>query len=225
MGVDWTEVNERRISEKTQEIRLYCSRKKADMTPRSFELAQISFGRLLDNISDRNPQSAPICKTIQRSMESQDEVIATCSEKQAAILARGVVYNYIGDDLDLYPITAEQKLLRSKVRNLGVCDIPKDEMTTKDFIFVASAIAEGENISKTTMRAVFEWFGEIGLDPIQTRVYSVLLSKQEPMSLTALPQQNLFGADYRKAAKALVEKGFISELPGNMYCVTETTIA
>ena len=224
MSVDWTEVNERRISEKTQEILLYCSRKKADMTPRAFVLAQISLERLLDNISDRNPKSALICKTVQRSMESQDEVVAICSEKQAAVLARGVVYNYIGDDLDLYPITAEQKLLRSKVRNHGECDIPKDEMTTKDFIFVASAIARGEDFSKTTMRAVFEWFGEIGLDPIQTRVYSILLSKQEPISLTILPQQNLFGADYRKAAKALVEKGFISELPGDLYCVTETTI-
>lgn len=225
MGVDWTEVNERRIGEKKQEIRLYCSLRKADMTPRAFELAQISFRRLLDNISDRNPQAAPICKTILRSMESQDEVIATCSEKQAVILARGVVYNCIGDDLDLYPITAEQKLLRSKARNLGICDIPKDEMTTKDLIFVAAAIAEGENFSRTTMRNVFEWFGEIGLDPIQTRVYSVLLSKQEPMSLASLPQQSLFGADYRKAVKELVERGFISEFPGNMYCVTETTIA
>lgn len=225
MGVDWTEVNERRISEITQEIRLYCSRKKVDMTPRAFELAQISFGRLLDNISDRNPRSTIICSTIQQSMESQDEVIATCSEKQAAILARGVVYNYIGDDLNLYPITAEQKLLRSKARNLEVCDIPKDEMTAKDFIFVASAVAGGENFSRKTMRAVFEWFGEIGLDPIQTRVFSVLLFKQEPMSIAALPQYYLFGADYRKAVKELVEKGFISELPGNMYCVTETTIA
>ena len=204
---------------------MYCSQKKNEMTPRAFELAQISLGRLLDNISDRNPKSALVCKTVQRSMESQDEVIAVCSEKQAAVLACGVVYKYIGDDLDLYPISAEKKLLRAKARKSLECDIPKDEMTTKDFLYVASAITGGENFSRTTMRAVFDWFGEIGLDPIQTRVYSVLFSKQEPMSLKSLPQQNLFAAEYRKAAKALVDKGFISVLPGDLYCVTETTIA
>ncbi len=225
MSVDWSEVNERRIGEKTQEILLYCAQKRSSMTPRAFDLARLSFGRLLDNIADRNPKSSLVINTIRRGMESQDDCIASCTEKQAAVLARGVVYNCIGDDLDLYPITAERKMLRSKVRQQTECNIPIDEMTVKDIIYVASAITEGVNFSKPTMRAVYEWFQQIGLDPIQTRVYSVLFIKAEPMPLNSLPQHSMFSTEYRKAAKDLVEKGFISELPGNLYCVTETTIA
>ena len=93
MYVDWAEVNERRIGEKTQEIQLYCAQRKESMTPRAFDLARLSFERLLNNISERNPKSSSVCKTIQRSMESQDDCIAYCTENQAAVLARGVVYN------------------------------------------------------------------------------------------------------------------------------------
>lgn len=225
MYVNWAEVNERRIGEKTQEIRLYCAQKKQNMTSRAFDLARLSLERLLDNISDRTPRSKYAVKAVRESMTTQDECIALCSEKQAASLARGVVYNYIGDDLDLYPITAEKKLLRAKVREQKECNIPIEEMTTRDILFVAASICEGENYSKSTMRAVYEWFKEIGLDPIQTRIFSVLFLKGEPMPINAIPQQTLFYAEYRKAAKALVEKGFISELPGDLYCVTETTIA
>lgn len=225
MAVNWTEVNERRIGEKTQEIRLYCAQKKDSMTPRAFDLAQLSFGRLLDNISERNPKSGNLCDAIRRKMESQDEFVAICSEKQAAVLARGIVYNYIGDDLDLYPVTAESKLSRSKVRGFSECNIPKDEMTVKDFIYVASAITEGENFTKETMRCVYDWFQEIGFDPYQTRVFSVLFIKNQPLSIRSIPQNNLFSSEYRKAAKSLVEKGFICEFPGELYCINETTIA
>lgn len=225
MSVDWSDVNERRIGEKTQEILLYCAQKKSSMTARAFDLARLSFSRLLDNIADRNPKSSLVINSLRRGMESQDDCIASCTERQATVLARGVVYNYIGDDLNLYPITAEKKLLRSKVRQQTECNIPLEEMTVKDIIYVAYAITEGENFSKPTMRAVYEWFQQIGLNPIQTRVFSVLFIKAEPMSLNSIPQHNMFPTEYRKAAKELVDKGFISELPGNLYCVTETTIA
>lgn len=225
MYVNWAEVNERRIGEKTQEIWLYCAQKKQDMTSRAFDLARLSIERLLDNISDRTPKSKYAVSAVRESMTTQDEFIALCSEKQAASLARGVVYNYIGDDLDLYPITAEKKLLRVKVRKQNECDIPIEEMTTRDIIFVAAAITEGEIFSKATMHTVYEWFNEIGLDPIQTRVFSVLFIKGVAMPLNSIPQQPLFYSEYRKAAKALIDKGFISELPGHLYCVTETTIA
>ena len=161
MYVDWTEVNERRIGEKTQEIHLYCAQKKELMTERAFDLARLSLVRLMNNITERNSRSSSVCKAIQQSMDNQDDCIAYCTENQAAVLARGVVYNCIGDDLDLYPITAEKKLFRTKLRDLPVCDIPKDEMTVKDFIYIASAIAEGENISTATMLSVFEWFRDI----------------------------------------------------------------
>ena len=224
MPVNWTEVNERRISEKTQEISLYCAQKRTDMTPRGFELAQLSFEKLLDNIVERNPKAASICKSIRNSMSEGSNQVAKCSMKQAECLARDVVFNYIGDDLNLYPVSAERKLNRAKVRGLQECDIPKDEMTIKDTIFVVYAFANGEDFSKRTMRNAFSWFQEIGMDPIQARVFSYLFIKQKPLSLKELPQQALYSSKYREAAKALVKTGFISELPGELFCITETSI-
>ena len=224
MAIDWVEVNKRRIGEITQEIRIYCAQKRKDMTPRDFELARLSFEKLLDNIVDRNPRAESLCNSIRMGMRKHKTQVASCSEMQAECLARDIVYNYIGDDLNLYPVSAESKLNRAKVRGLQQCDIPKDEMTVRDIIFVVYAIANGENFSKRTMKDAFDWFREIGMDPIQARVYSVLFIRREPMSLKAIPQQNLFISEYRNAAKSLVEKGYIFELPDGNYCVTETVI-
>lgn len=225
MSVNWAKVNSRRVGEKTQEIRLYCAQRKIDMTPRAFELARLSLWELLDNIIQRDLRYAPITKVVRQSMDDQEEFVARISKKQAGKLARAIVYNYIGDDLNLYPVTAEKKLLRAKVRGLTECHIPKEEMMTSDYIFVVYALTEGENFSKLTMRMAFEWFQEAGMDPIQARVFSVLFTKREPLSLKAIPQQSLFASEYRKAAKALVKTGFIYELPGELYCITETTIS
>lgn len=225
MPVDWKAVNERRISEKSQEIQLYCSQKRQSMTPRAFDLARLSLERLLDNIGDRTPRVNYALKAVRQSMSTQDVFVAECNGQQAEALARGVVYNYIGDDLNLYPITAEKKLTVSKARKQMVCNIPIEEMTPRDIIYVTAAVAEGENFSKPTMLAVYEWFKEIGLDPTEARIFSLLFLQGKPVSLSSLPQYNLFSSKYRSAAKALAEKGFICELPGNLLCVTETRIA
>ena len=157
-------------------------------------------------------------------MRKHKTLVATCSKKQAESLARYIVYNFIGDDLNLHPVGAESKLNRTKVRGLQQCDIPKDEMTVRDTIFVVYAIVNGESISKRTMKDAFDWFQEVGLDPIQARVFSYLFIKQEPLSLRAIPQQELFSSEYREAARALVKTGFIYELPGDLFCITETAI-
>lgn len=224
MSVDWKYENERRISEKTQEIRLYCDQKKSSMTPRAFDLARLSFMQLLDNIADRDRFASDIVESIRRGMDFQEDFIALITEKQAGVLARGIVYNYIGDDLNLYPVTAEKKLLRAKSRNMTVCDIPIEEMTVRDIIYVASAITEGENFSKPTMLAVFKWFQNIGLSPVQSRVFSVLFRIGKPTPLRSIPQYSIFAAEYREAAIALIGKGYICELPGGLFCVTETVI-
>ena len=93
MSTDWTEINERRIGEKTQELLLYCSQKKEDMTSRSFDLARMSLRHLLDNIADRDPYHKGIPNTVKDSMEKQDVVVAQCSEKQAACPARILIKN------------------------------------------------------------------------------------------------------------------------------------
>lgn len=225
MAMDWNEINERRISEITQEIRLYCAQKKSIMTPRAFDRARRSFDDLLDNIAQRNPKSIGVVKSLKKSMERQEECIADCSELQAKCLARGVVYNKIGNDLQLYPITAKKKISLALARGLKECDIPIDEMTDKDIIYVASAITEGERLSKATTLNVFNWFKERGLEPMETRVFAYMYKRQVPVSIKSLPQQEVLGAEYRNAAKSLVDKGFIRELPDNMYFATETITA
>lgn len=66
-------------------------------------------------------------------------------------------------------------------------------------------------------------FSRLGLTLFKL-VYSVLYMKAAPMSLKSMPQQTILAAEYRKVAKELVAKGFIAELPGEKYCITETTI-
>ena len=197
------------------------------MTVRSFELARLSLERLLDNIADRDRYSmaADVVESIRRGMVLQDDFVALCTEKQATILARSIVSKSIGDDLNLYPISAEKKLLRAKVRGFEECDIPKEEMTVQDYIFVASSIAEGENYSKTTMRTVYDWFRELDLSPTQARVFAILFRSNKPRSIKSFPQFELFHLEYRTALKDLANKGFICKFPDETYCVTETIIA
>ncbi len=227
MDSHWPQINSKRIREKAQEIQLYCAQKWDHMTPRAFELARLSFERLLENIAKRDKYSmaASVAEDIIHEMDALDDYVARCSEKQAIILARSIVYKCVGDDLNLYPVSAEKKLLRSKARGFRECDIPKEEMTVQDFLFVASSIAEGENYSKSTMRAVYDWFREIGLTPTQARVFSILFRSNKPRSIKSLPQYEIFHLEYRNAVNELVNKGFICKLPDDLYCVTETIIA
>ena len=209
--MDWTEVNERRIKEKTQELMIYCAQKRCDMTARGFELARISLDRLLDNIVARNSGYSSIPETVRRSMEHQDICVAECSENQAASLARTIVYKCIGDDLDLYPVSASKKLLRSKARGYEILDIPKDEMTVRDRFFVMYSIVSGEQFSRSMQMELTTWFRDLGLDVYQAQVYSVIFHLERPVSIKALPRQSQFRTDYRKAAKTLVEKGLLRE--------------
>ena len=221
MSVNWKEVNTRRISEISQEIQLFCAKKKTEMTPRAFALARLSLGQLLDNITDRNPGYTKTPEAVRSSMNNHNNCIATCTDWQAATLARTVVYTCIGDDLNLYPITAEDKIQRAKIRNQPACDIPFDELTSNDIIYIVAASAKGENISSNTMISVFDWFKDIGMDPIQARVFSILYIAKKPIHIKSFPQQSLFSAEYNRAAKALVNQGFIYRIEDDKYCVTE----
>ena len=57
MDSHWPQINSKRIREKAQEIQLYCAQKWDHMTPRAFELARLSFERLLENIAERDKYS------------------------------------------------------------------------------------------------------------------------------------------------------------------------
>lgn len=150
-------------------------------------------------------------------MESQDNCIAVISEKQAGVLARGVVYNYIGDDLNLYPISAKDKLNRSKIRGNKDCDIPSDELTDNDIVYVMFASTMDERFSGKTISAVNDWFKQYGLNHFQAMVYSVYQYTDGARSITSLPQQSVFGLDYRIAAKELLDKGFLRQIERGVY--------
>lgn len=224
MPVDWNEVNERRIGEKKLELRNYCSQRKEDMTPRAFEMARISLINLLDNITDRNTNYSGIPETVKRSMDSQDNVVAICSEKQAESLARTIVYKAIGDDLNLYPVTAEQKLQRTKVRKMDVCSIPDCEMVFKDCMFVVFAVMQGANFSRETMISCFKRFQQHQLNPIMARVYTGVYFKGSSARIDSLPQYSMFSADYRKAAKDLVAKNLLKTEDNIVYTITDTKL-
>ena len=214
------DVRERRISEKTQEILLYCSQKKSSMTPRAFDCARSSLITLLENIADRDPKYAGIPRTVIKSMEKQEECIAKCSSKQAESLATTIVSRGIGDDLDLYPISAEQKLNRSKVRGFIECDIPIDEMTYKDKVFVVWATFN-EKFSFKTFAAVRDWFKELGLDINQARVYAALYFSESPLPINSLPQYILLRDEYRDAIKTLLERGIVNKDQEGRFYLTE----
>ena len=221
MPVDWNEVNVRRISEKTQEIRLYCAQRWCDMTPRSFELARISLSNLLDNLMDRNKMYANIPKTIKLSMNRQRDCVAVCSEKQAACLARTVVYDCVGDDLNLYPVKAEQKLQLSKKRGESSCRISEDEVMPWDCLYIVYSLTKGENYTKDTMTAVFSRFQKAGFDPFMARVYSAYFFSINPIIISALPQFSIFLYKYNTAARALVERGYLVSVDTDIYKVTD----
>ena len=191
------------------------------MTPRSFILAKISLERLLDNVIERDPNYSSFPVIVKKSIEEQDDCIALCTEKQASLIARSIVYKCIGDDLDLYPISAEQKIQKSKARGESVCTIPFDELTDEDIKYVTYASAKGENISQKTMTPIFEWFKEFDFDSFQARVYCTLYYSNKPLNISAIPKAAMFYAEYRKAAESLVEQGYLKKNSTNEYEIVE----
>ena len=225
MPTNWNEVNDRRIGEKTLELRNYCSQRRICMTQRAFDLARISLSQLLDNIRDRDEAYGGIPDSVKRSMDNQDIVVAECSEMQANALARTIVYKCIGDDLNLYPVTAKQKIRTSQARGFKECNIPKDEMTFNDILFVARAIAMQVNISRNTMVAVFQELRQYGLDPYMARVYGYYSFNSRPEAITSLPGQANFGSEYKKAARKLMEMGYLQVLDDGKYQVSAKELA
>ena len=221
MAVDWNEINDRRIGEKTLELKLYCSRRRDEMTPRAFELARKSLSVLLDNILERNWGFPDVPCRVGSTMTTQNEYVAICSENEAKNLARTIVYKSIGDDLNLYPITAEGKLQRSKIRGFGACSIPADEMTFKDCMYVVYAIMKGENFSPETARACFNRFEKHNMTPLMARVYAGIYYNNGTAEIASLPQFSKFISEYRGAAKELASLGFLHKNDNDVYSFTE----
>lgn len=220
MPTNWTEINERRIGEKKQELLIYCSTRRDSLTQRSFELARESLKPLLGNLMDRNSGYEGIPNSVWRSMEIQDEVIAKCSEKQAEAMAKTIVLKGIGDDLNLYPLTAEQKIQRAKQQH-RVCFIRIDEMTLKDMLFVSRAHRMGDNISPDTMRPLYRFFDDsYGFTPYMVQVYACLYYADGPKNIRSLPGYAQSSDRYHTAAKELLRRGFISQ-NDNEYALTD----
>lgn len=220
----WDEINDRRIEEKTQEVLSYCAQKKGTMTIRSFELARLSLEHLLDNITERDYTHAGIPKMVKESMIYQEDVVAECTLNQAASLARSIVYKAIGDDLNLYPVTAEKKLSRSKQRGEKLCNIPANEMTVKDYLFVAKSLSDGEAFTKGTALNVFFIFNDYGFDPMMTRVFASYAYFRGPKPLSALLLQSVLGTDYRKPAEKLVSMGVMRKVSDKDYELAEDAL-
>ncbi len=217
---NWTEINERRIGEKTQEVKNYCAQRRDSMTPRAFERARISLAYLLDNLMERNPAYSGIPETVKNSMNKNIDTVAECSDEQALSLARTIVYNAVGDDIRLYPVTALQKIQKSRARGEQV-NIPADEMTARDFLTVARAITEGVEISQETTLSVFKKFNDEGFDPYMTRVYGYVAFSTKSFNIKSVPGFSTFGSEYRKAAESLTKLGFFVKNQDGQYQITD----
>lgn len=169
--MDWTEINERRISEKSQEIYNYCKQRKEDMTPMAFNKAKISLGELLQNLSDRDRFENGVAQTVKRSIDTEKDIVARCSEKQAEALAKVVVHQGVGDDLGLYPVSGKKKVERDiaymkrtgqKMGNpWGI-----DELTEKDMLYFIRQHLDGVCLSTKTLPSIYKYFIEhFSLDP------------------------------------------------------------
>ncbi len=194
------------------------------MTPRSFELAKISMAKLLDNIAERNWKFPWVARKVKESIDSQNSIVAVCDKIQALSLAKSIVYNKIGDNLNLYPITASQKIAKAKNDKLLECDIPSDELTEQDMVYIAYARTQGESLSNRTFQTSIKWFAQHNLDPIEAMVYSVYQYTEGCVSISSLPQQSILGPDYKKAAKSLVQKGYLYQLENGLFKSTGKSI-
>ena len=203
---------------------LYCSRCKNQMTPRTFEKAQESFEKLLDNIRDRNMAYSVIPERIKDSIDGENKCVANISERQAVVLARTIVYKGVGDDLNLYPITAEDHLQRSKLRGSSECSIPDDEMLFEDCMYVINEMMKGANFSRETMTSCFNRFRKFNLDPNMSRVYAGIYYNNGPVEIESLPGFQTLVKEYRKAAKDLVDLGYLKTEDNIFYSLTEKKI-
>ena len=226
MSANWAEVNEKRISEKTQEILLYCNQKASLMTSRAFELARISFSQLIDNLVQRNIKLTGIAKAIKQSMESQNSCIAICSEQKADLMAKTIVYDYVGNDLNLYPVSAKQKLQRSQARKEQLCVIPLEEMTFKDCLFVIYSSLYNNSIqfSRETINSAYTVLEQKGLSRLQANIYAFLCVKGTRIRLIEIPNYSILSTDYRLAAKGLLENGVINEVEPGFFSLAEKTL-
>lgn len=178
--MDWTVINERRISEKRQEIYNYCRQRKGDMTPEAFIKAKLSLGNLLQNLSERDRYKSGVAQTVNRSIDTVTDIVATCTEDQADALAKIVVYQAVGDDLDLYPVSGEKKVERDiaymrrtgqKMGNpWGI-----DELTVKDMLFFIRQHIQGVCLSTKTLPLIYRYFiDNFSLEPAAAKTVAYI---------------------------------------------------
>lgn len=154
-----TEFNEARVAEKAQEIFNYAGLSCDDLTEKAFEKAKDSFRDFMRNVCDRDRYKLRIIRQVLDSVDSNHDNVAWCDRDTSVKIANVAVYQWMKDDLNLYPENAEKKIGRDRVNgrltNWGV-----DEMTVRDMLYFAKAHAERENISTVTMPKVYAALSE-----------------------------------------------------------------
>lgn len=154
-----TEFNEARVAEKAQEIFNYACLSCDDLTEKAFEKAKDSFRDFMRNVCDRDRYKLRIIRQVLDSVDSNHDNVAWCDRDTSVKIANVAVYQWMKDDLNLYPENAEKKIGRDRVNgrltNWGV-----DEMTVRDMLYFAKAHTEGVDISRATMPKVYQALAE-----------------------------------------------------------------
>lgn len=150
------------------------------MTPEAFKKAKLSLGNLLKNLADRDRFAKEVAQTVDKSIDTEKDIVANCSEKQAEVFAKVVVYNAVGDDLGLYPVSGEKKVERDiaymkrtgqKMGNpWGL-----DELTEKDMLYFIRQHINGVCLSTKTLPSIYKYFIEhFSLDPAAAKTVAYI---------------------------------------------------
>lgn len=193
--MDYKEINERRISEKTQEVFNYCRQSHVSMTPEAFRKAKESMKRLLENVKDRDKYSLNSIKKVLESIDNQDNTVAICDSEQADKIAKVIVYQYIGDDLNLYPVSGRAKIDKDKAKNKPT-DYSINELTINDMLlFINAHTKQYCNLSNKTMPAIYKYFQEhYDFDNYMSKIIAQLYFKPDNKHKIKYWQNNNAGA-------------------------------
>ena len=94
-------------------------------------------------------------------------------------------------------------------------------MVFKDCMYVVFAVMQGENFSRETMISCFNRFQQHKLSPMMARVYAGVYYKGASARIDSLPQYSMFSAEYRKAAKDLVNINLLRTADHIVFSLTD----
>lgn len=221
---NWGEINERRVSEKTQEIYNYCKQSRQDMTETAFKKAKESLKILLTDVKECDRYHLQAIRSVLDSIDKRNDILAVCSTEQADRIAKVLVYQGFRDDLNLYPVRAAQKIGRDEKRGV-ITDYNVEELTSADMMYFIRAHVNGANLSRHTMPSIYRSVKEcFGLDLYMAKIIAQLFFNPMPISRIRHWNDNRAGSTLLAEGKIFVENNNRANLNAEFAALLLNTI-